>query len=43
MLEGHAQNVNGVAFTPDGKALVSAGYDATLRIWPLLRDGAPIV
>ncbi len=34
-LEGHQQNVNGVAFTPDGKALVSVGYDLTLRIWPL--------
>ena len=42
MLEGHQQNVNGVAFTPDGKALVSAAYDLTLRIWPL--DGsAPTV
>ena len=40
VLEGHAQNVNGVAFTPDGKALVSAGYDATLRIWPLDGGGA---
>ena len=34
-----AQNVNGVAFTPDGSELVSAGYDATLRIWPL-SDGS---
>jgi cytochrome c len=39
VLEGHQQNVNGVAFTPDGKSLVSVGYDLTLRIWPL--DGAP--
>ena len=39
VLEGHTQNVNGVAFTPDGKAVVSASYDLTLRIWPL--DGAP--
>jgi cytochrome c len=28
---------------PDGTSLVSAGYDATLRIWPLASDGAPIV
>ena len=39
MLEGHQQNVNGVAFTPDGQSLVSAGYDLTLRIWPL--EGGP--
>ena len=41
-IEGHTQNVNGVAFTPDGRALVTAGYDATLRIWPL-DNGAPVV
>ena len=35
VLEGHAQNVNGVAFAPDGKSLVSVGYDLTVRIWPL--------
>jgi cytochrome c len=43
VLEGHAQNVNGVAFAPDGRALVSAGYDATLRIWPLAGGGSPVV
>ncbi len=42
MLEGHKDNVNGVAFTPDGKSVVTAGYDATLRIWPLA-GGAPEV
>jgi len=41
VIEGHAQNVNGVAFTPDGRALVTAGYDATLRISPL-GGGAPV-
>jgi cytochrome c len=40
VLEGHQQNVNGVAFLPDG-SVVSAGYDATLRIWP--RAGAPVI
>jgi cytochrome c len=40
VLEGHQQNVNGVAFTPDGR-LVSAGYDATLRIWPLTGGESP--
>ncbi|KPF68115.1 hypothetical protein IP69_12035 [Bosea sp. AAP35] len=32
VLEGHQGPVNGVAFLPGG-GLVSAGYDATLRIW----------
>jgi cytochrome c len=31
-----------VAFTPDGQTLVSAGYDLTVRFWPL-RDGAPTI
>jgi cytochrome c len=34
--------VNGVAFTPDGRSLVSVGYDLTVRIWPLA-GGAPDV
>ena len=42
VIEGHQQNVNGVAFTPDGRALVTAGYDATLRISPL-DGGRPLV
>lgn len=33
VLEGHKGPVNGVAFMPGG-GVVSAGYDATLRIWP---------
>jgi cytochrome c len=41
-LSGHAGNVNAVAFLPDGR-LVSAGYDLTLRIWPLQGQGAPVV
>ncbi len=36
--QGHSQNVNGVAFAPDGKSLVSVGYDLTLRIWQLPSD-----
>ena len=34
----HQGNVNGVAFSADKKNLITAGYDATLRITPL--DGA---
>jgi cytochrome c len=43
VLEGHSQNVNGVAFTGDGKYLVSVGYDATVRIWPLAGAGSPVI
>jgi cytochrome c len=43
VLDGHAQNVNGVAFAHDGRhddqMVVTVGYDATLRIWP--PNGAP--
>lgn len=36
---GHQGGVNGVAFLPDGR-LVTAGTDATVRIWP--ETGAPL-
>ncbi len=32
-LEGHTGGVTAVAFAPDGKALVSASHDGTLRVW----------
>ena len=32
VLDGHDDNVNGVAFRPDG-GLVTAGYDGQLRLW----------
>ncbi len=32
-LKGHERSVTGVAFSPDGKTLVSGSYDATLRFW----------
>jgi RNA polymerase sigma factor (sigma-70 family) len=32
-LGGHLQNVTGLAFTPDGKTLISASGDSTLLIW----------
>ena len=33
VFQGHQGNVNAVAFLPDGR-VVTAGYDATVRIWP---------
>ena len=43
VLDGHTQNVNGVAFAPDGRNLVSVGYDQSLRIWPLAGSVSPVL
>ncbi len=35
LLSGHSNNVYALAFTPDGRRLVSGSRDRTLRIWDL--------
>lgn len=33
VLKGHGDFINGLAFTPDDQHLVTAGHDATTRVW----------
>ncbi len=33
VLKGHTEAVYGIAFTPDGKQLVTASFDKTLKVW----------
>jgi len=40
-LEGHSDDVAGVAVSPDGKRVVSASKDQTLKVWDL-DTGLPV-
>lgn len=33
VLKGHTRKVSGLAFSPDGRFLVTVSYDGTLRLW----------
>ncbi len=35
-IKGHSKSVNGVTVTPDGKRVISASYDNTLKVWDLI-------
>jgi WD40 repeat protein len=41
ILRGHKGPVRALAITPDGKTVLTAGDDATIRLWSA-RDGSPV-
>jgi WD40 repeat protein len=38
---GHAKAVAGIAFSPDGKLLATAGRDGIVSLWPAAEDREP--
>ncbi|KIN98733.1 hypothetical protein M404DRAFT_827280, partial [Pisolithus tinctorius Marx 270] len=45
LLQGHAFMVNSVAFSPDGKKIVSGSWDKTVRVWDVeggVQIGSPL-
>jgi len=43
ILDGHTAPVAGLAVSPDGNAVASAGWDHTARVWPLRSGASPII
>jgi WD40 repeat protein len=40
-LNGHRDQVHALQFTPDGRSLVSAAFDGTVRVWRTAMDQVP--